>query len=76
MTGTGPENLPKCSPLCGATKAYGNNAEKWQHEPNCPVRLENLPKCICPGCWACPGHEPGCTCDVDWDALTEARLNG
>lgn len=27
--------------------------------------------CSCPGCWACDGREPLCTCDVDWDALYE-----
>lgn len=27
--------------------------------------------CSCDGCWACNGHENDCTCDVDWDALTE-----
>lgn len=30
--------------------------------------------CTCPGCWACAGRVPGCTCDVDWDALAEARI--
>jgi hypothetical protein len=31
--------------------------------------------CSCPGCWACSGFEPYCTCDVDWDRLAEERLN-
>lgn len=31
-------------------------------------------ECSCEGCWACGGHEQGCTCDVDWDAIAEARL--
>lgn len=30
---------PKCSPLCGATKAYGRYARWWHHEPECPIRL-------------------------------------
>jgi hypothetical protein len=31
--------------------------------------------CLCPGCWACDGLEMGCTCDIDWDAMAEARLD-
>jgi hypothetical protein len=31
--------------------------------------------CSCDGCWACSGHEPDCTCDVDWDAIAEARMD-
>ena len=33
-------------------------------------------RCTCDGCWACDGNTPGCTCDVDWDSITEARLDG
>lgn len=29
--------------------------------------------CACDGCWACEGHAKGCTCDVNWDELAEAR---
>lgn len=29
--------------------------------------------CSCDGCWACVGNVPGCTCDVDWDAVAELR---
>lgn len=25
--------------------------------------------CTCDGCWACEGHELGCTCDIDWDVV-------
>lgn len=28
-------------------------------------------RCTCQGCWACTGHEFGCTCDIDWDALMQ-----
>ena len=31
--------------------------------------------CDCAGCWACAGHVRGCTCDIDWDELTERRLD-
>jgi hypothetical protein len=31
----------KCSPLCGAAKAYGRFVKWWQHEPQCPVRVEH-----------------------------------
>ncbi len=37
------------------------------HGPNEP--------CTCPGCWACAGHVVGCTCDIDWDALSEAAVD-
>lgn len=30
--------------------------------------------CQCGGCWACEGNAPECTCDVDWDAITERNL--
>ena len=30
---------PVCSPLCGASKAYGRFDKPWLHEPECPVRL-------------------------------------
>lgn len=29
--------------------------------------------CSCDGCWACAGRQVDCTCDVDWDAIAEAR---
>ena len=32
--------------------------------------------CTCVGCWACAGHEMGCTCDIDWDAMAEMRFDG
>jgi|ERR1035437_3916908 hypothetical protein len=29
-----------CSPLCGASKAYGRfNDAPWKHEPQCPMRV-------------------------------------
>jgi hypothetical protein len=28
-----------CSPLCGASKAYGRYDRPWKHEPECPVRI-------------------------------------
>jgi hypothetical protein len=31
--------------------------------------------CTCDGCWACEGRVVGCTCDIDWDAMAEARLD-
>lgn len=31
--------------------------------------------CTCSGCWACTGHVTGCTCDIDWAAAAEARLD-
>ena len=31
---------PVCSPLCGASKAYGRFDQPWKHEPQCPVRIE------------------------------------
>lgn len=30
---------PVCSPLCGASKAYGRFDQPWKHEPECPVRI-------------------------------------
>ena len=30
---------PTCSPLCGASKAYGRFDQPWKHEPECPVRI-------------------------------------
>ncbi len=30
--------------------------------------------CTCDGCWACEGHVFRCTCDIDWDAMAEARV--
>lgn len=30
---------PRCSPLCGASKAYGRFDTAWKHESECPVRL-------------------------------------
>lgn len=32
--------MTNCSPLCGASKAYGRFDQPWKHEPQCPVRLE------------------------------------
>ena len=32
-------------------------------------------QCTCNGCASCTGHERGCTCDIDWDELTEIRLD-
>lgn len=31
------EDPPICSPLCGASKAYGRSDEPWKHESLCPV---------------------------------------
>ena len=31
--------------------------------------------CTCTGCRACPGHVIGCTCDINWDEITERNLN-
>lgn len=31
--------------------------------------------CSCDGCAVCKGHERDCTCDVDWDAMAERRLD-
>lgn len=36
----------------------------------------NVYACSCDGCWACTGHVIDCTCDINWDELTEARLDG
>jgi len=52
----------------------------WLHiqaAPGVPVpdrlRSTDRYRCSCTGCWACTGHVVDCTCDVDWDALFEAR---
>lgn len=37
-----PDNECTCSPLCGATKAYGRFAKWWQHEPECPERQRQV----------------------------------
>ena len=35
------------------------------------AQQKNSYVCSCEGCWCCSGREDDCTCDVDWDALTE-----
>jgi len=30
--------------------------------------------CGCDGCWACPGHVVGCTCDIAWDCEHDAPV--
>jgi hypothetical protein len=32
-------SAPKCSPLCGATAAYGRFVKPWEHASMCPVRI-------------------------------------
>lgn len=44
-----------------------NDVSKAPHGPD--------EACTCPGCWACAGHIVGCTCDIDWDALSEAEVD-
>lgn len=26
--------------------------------------------CTCSGCWACPGGEVGCACDINWSCTS------
>lgn len=35
-------------------------------ECNCFPHGPDQP-CTCEGCWACSGHQLGCTCDINWD---------
>jgi hypothetical protein len=35
--GTGGTPEPRCSPLCGAEKAYGRFVKPWHHDPRCPA---------------------------------------
>lgn len=32
----------QCSPLCGASKAYGERVQPWHHEPQCPASSARL----------------------------------
>lgn len=46
----------------------------FELEKACPDRGPNG-ECTCPGCSVCSGYEVDCTCDIDWDALTDLALD-
>lgn len=50
----------------------GQEGEIMYVDPDCP-HGPNEP-CTCDGCHFCTGHVVGCTCDINWDAITERRL--
>jgi hypothetical protein len=54
----------------------GSPAAEWDARMAAAVPHGPDDPCTCPGCWACAGQVVGCTCDIDWDEMTELHRAG